>query len=217
MLQSISRPDFLGLVGVKSSTLDQRVLTGEAAFALGCKKPAHTGEYLVLDAVAMLLSSMLNRFAGLGLKAAAETVQKHWEGWLTLVTKAERFPTPDDPLLFFAVVWLSLESGLTPRVVMGRTDEIAAALAGQPVYTVNSISMGRVLHQLRTNAKFANVALPERFTIAPNEPGFENWWAEIRTYQDRAKARTRAKAKAKAKGRRPARAPIGKRSLLKVS
>src|SRR5262245_42087205 len=30
MLQTISRGDFLRLVGVKSSTLDQRVLTGEA-------------------------------------------------------------------------------------------------------------------------------------------------------------------------------------------
>jgi hypothetical protein len=40
------------------------VATGEAAFALGCHKPAHIGEYLVLDAFAMILASMLNAFAG---------------------------------------------------------------------------------------------------------------------------------------------------------
>jgi hypothetical protein len=74
--RTTARGDFLALVGVKSSTLDQRVLTGEAAFALGCQKPAHIGEYLVLDGPAMLLGSMLNRFAGLELKAAADAVRE---------------------------------------------------------------------------------------------------------------------------------------------
>jgi hypothetical protein len=50
------------------------VATGEAAFALGCRKPAHTGEYLVLDAFAMILASMLNCFCGLTLK---ETANNH--------------------------------------------------------------------------------------------------------------------------------------------
>ena len=48
--------------------------TGEAAFALGCHKPAHIGEYLVLDAFAMILASMLNCFCGLTLE---ETANNH--------------------------------------------------------------------------------------------------------------------------------------------
>jgi hypothetical protein len=70
------------------------------------------------------------------------------------------------------------------------------------VYTANFISMHLVLHQLRVNAQLAEpkIALPDRLTIAPNEPGYENWRAEIRAYQERAGARL--KAKAKAKGRR---------------
>jgi len=219
MLQAISRSDFLRLVGVKSSTLDQRVLTSEAAFALGCQRPAHVGEYHPLDPVAMLLASMLNCFAGLELRVAADMVREHWDAWLALVTKAERYPTPDHPDQFFAVAWLSLEPGLghrRHRVVMGEAHEIAAALAGDSVYTANFVSMHRVLHQLRINAQIARppIALPDRFTIAPNEPGYENWRAEIRAYQERAEARFQARAKSKR--RRPARGPPGKRPLLKV-
>ena len=60
LLPFLPRDQFLALVGVRSATLNQRVATGEAAFALGCHKPAHIGEYFVLDAFAMILASMLN-------------------------------------------------------------------------------------------------------------------------------------------------------------
>jgi hypothetical protein len=214
MLEFLSRDEFLRLLRLKSTTLDQRVLMGQAAFAFGCQKPAHVGEYLVLDAVAMLLSSILNQRAGLELKPAADAVREHWEGWLALVTKDERFPIADDPQLFFAVAWLWIDHKLTHRVVMGGASEIAAALAGEPVDTVNSISIRRVLHHLRSNAQLAKVALPERLTIAPNEPGYENWRAEIRAYQERAGARFQARAKNKKQ--RPARASARKWRLLRT-
>ena len=62
----------------------------------------------MLDAVAMILASMLNRFCGLQLKAAADAVREHWDGWLTLLTKVERWAErhQDDPQLFFAIAWL---------------------------------------------------------------------------------------------------------------
>jgi len=214
MLQVLSRGDFLRLVGVKSSTLDQRVLTGEAAFALGYRKPAHIGEYLVLDAVAMLLGSMLNRRAGLELKAAVDAVRTNWEGWLELLTKAERFPEPDYPAQCFAVVWLFAPSGLAPRVVMGEPHEIAAAVARESVYTATFISMQFVLRHLRVNANDAKpkIALPDKLTIAPDDkPAYENWRREIAAYQEAAEARFRARATAATK---PARAPARKRRLL---
>jgi hypothetical protein len=62
------------LTRLNSASTNQRVATGEAAFALGCHKPAHIGEYLVLDAFAMILASMLNCFCGLTLK---ETANNH--------------------------------------------------------------------------------------------------------------------------------------------
>jgi hypothetical protein len=214
MLEALPRGDFLALVGMKSPTLDQRVLTGEAAFAFGCQKPAHTGEYLVLDAVAMLLSSMLNRLAGLELKAAADDVREHWKDWLKLVTRAEREPLPNNPQLFFAVAWLSLEPRRY-RVVLGEAHEIAAALAGEIIYTCNFVSIHLLLRLLRNNARRANIALPERLTVADRDGGYENWLREIDAHRERAAARLKAKAKAKpktkAEGRRAVRAPASKR------
>ena len=208
MLEALPRGDFLALVGMKSPTLDQRVLTGEAAFAFGCQKPAHAGEYLALDAAAMLLSSMLNRLAGLELKAAADEVREHWNGWLTLLTKAERFPKPNHPEQFFAVAWLSLEPRRY-RVMLGEAHEIAAELAGESVYTCNFVSIHLLLRLLRNNARRANIALPERLTVADRDGGYENWLREIDAHRERAAARL--KAKAKTKGRRPAPAPARKR------
>jgi hypothetical protein len=160
--------------------------------------------YLVLDAVAMLLVSMLNRL-GVELRPAADAVREHWEGWLGLVTRAERAPLPDNAELFFCVAGvLSLDSGLvSDRVEMGEHHKIAAAFAGESIYRPAFVSMHRVLHQLRINAQHANVALPDRLTIARGEPGYKNWRREIDAY--------RARAEAKTKGRRAARAPARKR------
>ena len=205
MLQVVSRDEFLALVGVKPSTLYQRTFTGEAAFALGCHKPAHVGEYLVLDAVAMILASMLNRFCGLELKSAAEEVRTNWEAWLELVTKAERWGErhADDPRLFFAVAWLSLEPRRY-RVFLGEAHKIAEALPAQT--TPCFVSIALVLRHLRANAKRAKITLPQRLTIDQDDkPAYARWRGEIDLYREAAGARL-ARAK-------PARPSVRKRLL----
>jgi hypothetical protein len=125
------------------------------------------------------------------------------------VTRAEREPLPENRELFFAVATMSDGSH---RVEVGTSGEIFDALskAEQSLHVVGFVSIHRVLHQLRVNAQLAKpkIALPERFTIAPRDPGYENWRREIAAHQERAEARFQAKAKAKAK---PARAPASKR------
>jgi|AmaraimetFIIA100_FD_contig_91_117565_length_979_multi_4_in_0_out_0_2 hypothetical protein len=94
------------------------------------------------------------------------------------------------------VPWLfASPQTLTPRVVMGDTADIAKALAGESVYTVNSVSMALVLHHLRVNAQLANITLPQRLTVEERESGYENWLAEIRAYQHAAGARLEAARK----------------------
>jgi hypothetical protein len=92
---TIPRDTYLALVGMRSSTLDQRVRVGEAAWAFGVtERPAH-GEYFHIDGAATILSNMLSRTCGLTLKQSAEAVREHGRepgsGWLELVTKAERW------------------------------------------------------------------------------------------------------------------------------
>jgi hypothetical protein len=209
MLPATPRTDFLRLLIYGSSKFDQRTALGQVALALGCEKPAHAGWYLYLDAIAVMLTSML-KATGLELKPAADAVREHWKAWLDLVTKAEREPLPENSELFFAVATMFDGS---PRVEVGETQEILAALrrANQDLHTVYFASIHRVLHQLRVNAQLAKpkIALPERFTIAEGEPGHDAWWADIEAYRERAGAR----AEAKAKGRRQARARARKQLL----
>ena len=195
MLFDVPRETYLALCRIKSSTLDQRVRVGEAAFALGCERPARIGWYLLLDVVAMILSSVLNHFTGLRLRQAAEVVREQWKDWLELVTKAERWAEQHpgiDPLLGIAVAWLSFEEGQSQRryrVLLGDHHEIDRALAGESIYTVNFVSIARVLHALRDNARLADFTLPARLTVAEGEPGFDEWQREIAAYQERAGAR----------------------------
>jgi hypothetical protein len=195
MLADVPRETFLALCRIRSSTLDQRTRVHEAALALGCERTARVGWYLLLDCVAMILASVLNHFTGLQLRQAADVVREQWKGWLELVTKAERwhekYPTTD-PMLCIAIAWLSFEEGQSQRryrVLLGDHHEIDRALAGESIYTVNFVSIARVLHALRDNARLADFTLPARLTVAEGEPGYDNWRDEIRAYQERAGAR----------------------------
>jgi hypothetical protein len=199
MLVTIPRDTFQALVRIKSTTLDQRVRTGEAAFALGIEKRPHTGEYLYLDAVAMILASMINCFTGLELKRAADIVRETWDGddgWLTLLTKAERFPLPNHAEQFVCVAWTSLDRSEPRHIVMGEHHEITAALRGQTVAAPCFISMHFLLRCLRGNAKLAGIRLPPRLTIAEGEPGFKEWRTEIDLYRQYANARVKRLQKA---------------------
>lgn len=183
MLADVPRETFLALCQIKSSTLDQRTRVGETALALGCERPARPGWYLVLDGVAMILASVLNRRGGLQLKQSAEIVRERGEDWLLLLTKAERLQTQQ----CICVAW-TLDRTSPPHIIMGDIPEITQVL-GSETTAPFFVSMQFVLGSLRANARDAGIDLPERLTVAPDEPGYENWRSEIAAYQERAGAR----------------------------
>src|SRR5262249_33220140 len=151
---------------------------GEAAFALGCERPARVGYYLILDVVAQILAGMLHRYTGLQLRQAVEVVREHWTGWTDLVTEVERWHEEqpgEDPRLFIAIAWLALKPGKSERpfsILLGAHDDIVATLreTGAAVYSCNFVSIALVLHCLRVNADQAEFTLPARLTVAQGEP-----------------------------------------------
>jgi len=192
------RDTLLALTRISESTWDQRQYCSEVALAFGLSRPAHANEYTYPDACAVLLAHMIHCFIRLELKRAAEIVRETWDGddgWLALLTKAERYPLPEHPEQFVCIAWRSLDRNLPPRVVMGDTAEIATALRGQTV-APTFISMHYLLKALRGNAKLAGVRLPPRLTIARGEPGFKDWRREIDSLREHAglRARTRTPA-----------------------
>jgi hypothetical protein len=202
MLQAriLSRAEFLRLLEIKGTTLDQRAFKGEIAFAFGCPIPAHTGEYLPLDALAVLLTSMLNAYAKIELKWAATAVREHWDKCLQLLQRAEREAGGEE--LFFAV---GTTIGGKQIVEVGTAREAAkkieAALGetGDSLVNVFFMSIQRVLRQLRANARIFKVNLPEHLTVQPDDPDYEKWRDQIENYQRLAAAKFKARAKAKKK------------------
>jgi len=202
MLQDkvFTNTEFLRLLGYTRGTLDTRTAKGEVAYAFGCPINAHMNEYLPLDAVAIMLTSMLS--VGLGMKNAATVVREHWEEWLELVQHAER-----DPRLYHTIIppteQFYILAGKTEddRLIVG-TGAMGESMSklGGGVYVEPfpfGVSICRVLHQLRTNAREYKVDLPKRFAVQPDDPNHKQWRAEIATYQKLAAARFKAKAKRK--------------------
>jgi len=189
---TIPRDQYLALVGMKSSTLDQRVRVGEAAFAFGVSERPTYGEYFHLDALATISSSMLNCLCGLTLKQACNGLRENWSGWLELVTRVERwmekYPTTD-PMLVVAVAHLAFKPGQSQRdyrILLGEVHTIIKEVGGS-AHSFAFVSIARTISALKANAKNAGIKPPpKRLTVAKGESGYDEWRAEIRAYQRRA-------------------------------
>src|SRR5262245_45797680 len=116
MRGTIARETFCALIQVKSTTLAQRMHTGEQAFAFGLRKPPHMNEYQPLDGFAAILASALNRWGRIDLKPSAEIVRSAWDDWLTLIIRAESFPHIEQ---YVCVAHTSLDRTSPPHIVMG--------------------------------------------------------------------------------------------------
>jgi hypothetical protein len=185
----LSRTDFLALIGTRSVTWDQRMKpeVGEAALAFGCSKPAHVGEYPVLHAVAAILASMMNHFTGLELKRSVEIVRRTWDGWLTLLIRAESFPHIDQ---YVCIAWTSLDRTETPHVAMGTIEEVGETCPPSES-PLCMIPINLLLQRLRNNARQAGIDLPARLTVDPEKDkrAYKKWRDEIDAYREAAGAR----------------------------
>src|SRR5262249_8303630 len=170
-------------------TWDQRMKpeVGEAALAFGCSKPAHVGEYPVLHAVAAILASMMNHTTGLELKRSVEIVRRTWDGWLTLLIRAESFPHIDQ---YVCVAWVSRNRADPPHIAMGDAAHVGKACPPSES-PLCMISINLLLRRLRENARQAGIDLPARLTVDPEDdkPAYDKWRADIDAYREAAGAR----------------------------
>ena len=199
MLQDriLKRDEFSQLLQIRAGTIAQRIYTEEICFAFGCRINAHIGEYLPLDAVAVLITSILS--TEIGMKAAAELVRKGWEKWLEVVQAVEsdlllytQTPIPAEQQRYLAV---GIEKGRPPFGVCGLMSDCQRQLSGYGI--IRGISIQLVLRQLRVNSRQYKVALPERLTPPLDHPDLAQWCREIEAYQKLSNTRFKAKLKAK--------------------
>jgi len=174
MRAPFDRDAFLALIQTKSTTLAQRQHVGEQALAFGLSKPAHVNEYHYLDAFAAIFSSILNRWAALPLREAAEIVRVTWDGWLTLLIRAESDPRNEQ---YVAVIRTSLDA--PPHIAMGSAEDIGKKAPPSETAPL-MIPMSFLLRQLRANAAAAGIDLPKRLTVDPSDAqAYANWRRDI--------------------------------------
>jgi len=201
-MDDLTREEFLRLLNLKSTTLDQRVHKNEMVFFPGLSRPAAIGDYSALDGLYGLTSSMLNGCAKIELKDAADLTRTNWEDLAKGFAKVER-QMETDGLIFFAVATVFGDDGKVKKIsgAVGTGQQASNVLqsAGKHA-SLYMLPLYIVLRTLRNCAKQAKpqIQLPTYLIpAAPDTPEFETWLAWVREYRRRAILKHKAK-KAKA-------------------
>ncbi|MBR0778557.1 hypothetical protein JQ625_27305 [Bradyrhizobium diazoefficiens] len=208
LLRTMPTPAFLKLLGFTSTGLSQRTYNKEVSFAFGGQINAIKGEYLELDALAALLTSLVGHRAK-SLKDAAAAVRMYWREWLALVQECERDPrytkeiVPGPEQHFFAVGVVIDSKG---RTIVCGTGSMSGCLTnlyenyrkvrpdGGLAPSIFPVSMEAVLHQLRTNSRENKVPLRLPLTMQPDDPKYPQWLDEIEAHRQIASARIKTTA-----------------------
>src|SRR5262249_57335750 len=98
---------------------------------------------------------MLNRWTGIELKRSADIVRTTWDGWLTLLIRAENDPRTEQ---YVCVIRTSLDHPEQVHIAMGdaaHIGKVAPPTEPEPLL----IRMRLLLHQLRPNAAAARLKL----------------------------------------------------------
>jgi hypothetical protein len=199
---TLSPEEFFRLLKLQPATMRVRAHTGDAAFAFGLKRNPHPGAYLPLDALAVLLTSLLS--TQISLRPAAEIIRVSWDAWLRAVQVAEGDPKlyegSEVPVELHMYIGVGVSKGKLGRCEVGTMIDIMPKL--NTFEAVRGISIQLALRQLRANSRKTGVALPDRLTVPFDHADHAKWRQEIEDYRKLANMRFKAKLKAKKAGAR---------------
>lgn len=199
--RTLKRGETLRLLQITGPTLDKRVHDGHLVYGLGCQTLAHVGDYLIIDNFSVLFCSMLSGNFKIEQKVCADLVGEYWED-LTFrgLTEAERNPDAAVPDQTFFAVGKTFDGRRIARVGSITSARAELDKSGELFESIDFMSIQRVLRQLRENARLYKVSLPTgrpMMTVAPGEPGYDQWLTEIETHRRVAGAKYKAKMKAR--------------------
>jgi hypothetical protein len=202
-MQSLTRDEFLEVLGLTGGAFDQLQHAGHVALAFGTPLPATPGRYLDLDLVAVAIN--LGLTPPLGRESATAIVGGYFHQWASAVGHAEADPNQNFFMAVGGVGWDAAKKG--PKLLLvthGTLDQItedfrdAKDLVG--FFTVNITD---IIRRLRTRAHAAGIDLGRPFFFLPDDPRFNEILAQVKRELDARIARLRRNKKkfAAAKGR----------------
>lgn len=203
-MQSLTRDEFLEVLGLTSGAFDQLQHAGHVALAFGTPLPATPGRYLDLDLVAM--ATNLGLTPALGREIATAIVAGHFHQWASAVGHAEADPNQNFFMAVGGVGWDAAKK--SPKLLLvthGTLDQITDDfretndLVG--FFTVN---ISDIIRRLRSHAHAAGIDLSRPFFFPPNDPRFDQILTQVKRERDARIARLRRDKKkfAVAKARR---------------
>lgn len=205
-MQSLTRSEFLEVLGLTAGALDQMQHAGYVALAFGTPLPATPGGYLDLDLVAMAMNMGLT--PTLGREVSTVIVGGYFHQWASAVGHAEADLEQDYFMAVGGQEWDAVKKG--PKILVvthGTLEQIvedfrrAKDLVG--FFTVN---ISDIIRRLRARAGAVGIDLGRPIFFPPDDPRFDQILIQVTRERDARIARLRRDkrkfAAVKARGRR---------------
>jgi hypothetical protein len=204
-MQSLTRDEFLEVLGLTGGAFDQLQHAGHVALAFGTPLPAMPGRYLDLDLVAMAINLGLTQ--SFGREISTTIVTAFFHQWASAVGHAEADPTQDFFMAVGGVGWDAAKKG--PKLLLvthGTLDQINQDFRGtKDLVGFFTVNISDIIRRLRTRARAAGIDLSRPFFFPPDDPRFDDILTQVKRECDARIARLRRDKKkfatAKARGR----------------
>jgi hypothetical protein len=205
-MQSLTRDEFLEILGLTGGAFDQLQHAGHVALAFGVPLPATPGRYLDLDLVAMWTN--LGLTPSLGREISTAIVAAFFHQWGAAVGYSEADPNKDFFMAVGGVGWDAAKKG--PKLLMvthGTLDQITGDFRDtKDLVGYFTINITDIIRRLRARAHKAGIDLSRPFFFPPDDPRFDQILTQVKRERDARIARLRRDKKkfaaAKARGRR---------------
>ena len=190
-MQSLTRDEFLSVLGLTGGAFDQLQHAGYVALAFGTPVPATPGRYLDLDLVAMAINFGLT--PSLGRENSTTIVSAFFNQWASAVGHAEAYPNENFFVAVGGVGWDAAKK--SPKLLLlthGTLDQIAEDFQKKDelvgFFTVN---VSDIIRRLRARAQTAGIDLSRPFFFPPDDPRFDQIIAQVKRERDGRIARLR--------------------------
>jgi len=191
-MRSLTREQFLKILGLTSGAFDAQQRAGHVALAFRTPIPATPGRYFDLDLVAMVIAAGLT--PTLGRQAATTIVLGFFNQWVSAVGHADA----DTAQNCFFALGLVLRDGNERRpreiwVTNGTSEQIMSDL--HDASSVMAINITDIMARLRVKARAAGIDLSQPFFFPPEHERFSQIITEFKQERDARIARLRRNKK----------------------
>ncbi len=183
-MQTLSRDEFLDILGLTSGAFDQLQHAGHVALAFGTPMPATPGRYLDLDLVAMSIN--LGLTGSLGREKATTIVAGFFNQWASAVGHAEADLNRDHFMAVGGAGWDAANKGVKCLVVTnGTLDQINQDFQNvKELVGFLTVNISDIIRRLRARAKTRGIALSGRLFLSPDDPQFDEFLMQFKRERD---------------------------------